>query len=164
MRGQVGQGLTADSKAESHIGAMIWDNIGNKASLTPAVIDFFICNAVPIFLATAAALVSHTLASHPRHACLTPHSGATLNYGLPSGRPSSAESKIQLHIGTASIEGSPVDLHPLGWEACEDRDSQVIMLTEAQLQSFLCSYGQNIFRSSKSYFSLLCQLYGFWNR
>lgn len=59
------------------------------------------------------------------------------------------ESRAHPHRGTPSIEGSPVDLRLPGWEAHQEQEGQVVMLTEAQLQRFLHSYGQNVPRDGK---------------
>lgn len=51
---------------------------------------------------------------------------------------------------TPSIEGSPLDLRQSDWDKREEQDGQVVMLSEAQLQNFLRTYGQEVSRPGES--------------
>lgn len=109
----------------------------------PAAADNFIIKVVPIFSAPLP-----KVPKTPRglsHHSSTLLSGGTLDYVTSTRDQSSLRGRSQQ---TLSINGSPLDLCWTDWDRWEDQDGQVVMLIEAQLQTFLQAYGQNVSRYS----------------
>lgn len=127
-------------------------SIGCEAPLTPAVVDAFMRSAipvVPVLLTPALVGAPQTPVGRSRRAQSTPRSGGMLEYVFPAIQCSPLGPRDWLRQSTPSIEGTPLDLRPTDWDGHEVQEGPVVMLTEAQLQRFLLSYGRDVPRQGK---------------
>lgn len=122
---------------------------GSETLLTPAAVDTFLHNAIPVFPTARVDSLPQTPVGRSRRSRSTPGSGGTLDYVTPGRHPSPIGSRARSRHGTPLVDGSPVDLRQPGWDQREDREGQVVMLTEAQLQRLLRSYGRNVPRDGE---------------